>query len=488
MGVLRSIESHILPSTNILSYGTPSASVAILDEHGVETHVFTMGSENSETRYLADSVTKSFTAVAIGRLVDEGRLKFDSVISDIVDLQDFLHPPNSTGFIKHVTIEKLLAHTSGLVHNSACDDPSHSPDSPEKHCFRLEMFPGSRWYYDNHVFAILQVVLERACAKPIQKIMRDTVATPLGLSRTVWSTEPPLNDADYTTPHKEGRRMSFSRIPNEHLASRGLWTTPSDLLKLMLALQQSLLGNDSFLQPATTRYMLQNSGIQLRPSPDSEFACLGMYASPGVLAHRGCWYLGGYHSYMFGFYGSDMPDLRETSCAIMTNSFDGSKAIRTLVNVIMYMKRWPRQKQMPGALGADSSIPCHAPEGTAIDPQWEHWIGTWVSWLRRRCEHLELVFARFSTLLTHVLGSLIKVGGQPMFKYGDMNAVTLKRAAMPVMRLGGGKSEVMLTSLELPRVAIRLTWLDEERVIEVFGLSTLLLRRETPEALPTPPL
>lgn len=71
-----------------------------------------------------------------------------------------------------------------------------------------------------------------------------------------------------------------------------------------------------------------------------------------------------------------------------------------------------------------------------------------------------------------------------MFKFRDMDAVSLRPAAMPILRFDDKKSEIMLVSPELPGIAIRLTWLDDERVIELLYLSKLVLRREMPGALP----
>ncbi|KAM0713480.1 hypothetical protein Q7P37_010442 [Cladosporium fusiforme] len=449
MGVLKDIEAHILSSERIAEYLTPSASIAILDEHGLETHVLTNGPESPDTFYLADSVSKPITSVAIARLVDQGLLKFDSKIADFVDAESFLHHPESAGLIHHVTVEMLLTHTSGLIGKATCKDPSHVSGFTKGECLQFSAFPGSKWHYESDAFAVVQLLMEKVCAKPIHKLMEDLVAAPLGLERALWAPKPPLEESNYAQPHREGVQMSNRlKIRPSQLASGGMWTTPSDLLKVMLAVQKSLQGTGSFLQPATTRYMLLDGGFPRSPPPLAEFAALGWFTSSNVLAHRGGKFNGGYHSYMFGFHGSDMPGLETTSCAIMTNSIEGLGAIQALINAIMYMKRWPRQKIMLSNLAIDSAVPCHAPEGTVVDPQWVEWCGDWAIGARRGW-------------------SLFKIAEQPMFKFRDMDAVSLRPAAMPILRFDEMKSEVMLVSPELPGIAVRLTWLGDERVIEL---------------------
>lgn len=62
---------------------------------------------NTETRFGIASGTKLFTALAIGKLIEGGKLSLDSKVFDIIKY-DF------PSYAKDITIEHLLTHTSGI--------------------------------------------------------------------------------------------------------------------------------------------------------------------------------------------------------------------------------------------------------------------------------------------------------------------------------------------------------------------------------------
>ena len=383
--VLQQIEAEILPSARLSHYETPSASVAIVEGDELETHVFTTGDENSETLYLADSNSKSITSIGVARLVDQGLLSFEDKITDYVDAESFLHDPDSGHMIQHVTIRMLMTHTSGLVKKNICDH-SGMPDFAGHACWQFNHFPGSKWHYDN-AFGLVQQAMEKVAGKAFPDLMRDLVTKPLGMTRTFWGNLA-TTEMNFARPHFKGVEVSLPQPYHQaELSTYGMWTTASDLLRAISAVQKSLQASSSFLSQATAEFMLITGARPMRAIGESpEQLGLGWFVTSAAFGHRGCRQTNGYHSYFFGFHGQEARGLQFTSCAIMTNAFEGLQPIRDLINAVMYLKRWPRQLIMPSNLGIDAALPRAAPAKTLIDSSWADWRGTWSRGSQQGCE------------------------------------------------------------------------------------------------------
>ncbi|MEM1133678.1 MAG: serine hydrolase domain-containing protein [Pseudomonadota bacterium] len=130
------------------------------------------------------SATKTYTAVAVLQLVDEGKLS-------LADRLSRWEPgmPNA----KHITIRDLLAHTSGLF--SANEDPDwREKDSRQmtaKHHDAIlkkrgAMFcPGQFWRYSNSGYTLLGRIVEQVEGKPFAEVLQTRVIDKLGLKETI---------------------------------------------------------------------------------------------------------------------------------------------------------------------------------------------------------------------------------------------------------------------------------------------------------------
>ena len=481
----------MLPSSKIADYGAPSASIAVLESDRIQSHVFTTSDEDIQTMYRADSNPKPITAIGIARLVDQGLLAFSDRIVDFVDPKDFLHRHvESDGMIRHVTIQMLLTHSSGLVKRAACDHPTEHPGSARNACLQFSHFPESKWHYDNDAFALVQLAMEKVSGMLFPELMHRLVVGPLGMTRTSWG-QLPANETNFAKPHSGGAQMqSQSAVHQADLCTVGMWSTPSDMVKAINAVQKSLQASTSFLRQETVRYMLITGAWSTRSIGESPVKlALGWFTASAVFGHRGCLSGKGYHCYFFGFHGREMGDLQLASCAVMTNSQEGLEAIRALVNAVMYLKKWPRQVMMPSNLGIDASMPCSAPRTATVDSQWKEWLGDWSRDSSRDSQRgCELPTCKATISPTRLpeaddsLGSLVEVDDQPMLKFRDTKPVKLEPAAMPCLSLEGGKKELAFVCPELSSMAARLSWLGNERVLEVlFSLTSVTLKREVTE-------
>jgi CubicO group peptidase (beta-lactamase class C family) len=134
------------------------------------------------------SNAKQFTAGAIVRLVQMGKLKFtDDVRKYIPELPDYGTP---------VTLNHLLSHTSGLrdhillltlggILESEVVTEQQTLDFITRQR-KLNYTPGARYAYSNTGYFLLSIVIERVTGKPFNTFMREQFFNPLGMPRSIF--------------------------------------------------------------------------------------------------------------------------------------------------------------------------------------------------------------------------------------------------------------------------------------------------------------
>lgn len=137
-----------------------------------------------ETNYRLASVTKQFTATAIRRLAEEGKLSLDD------PLRKWL--PSLPAATDAITIRHLLTHTSGLVDYEdvmAEDTKEQLHDADVLRLLesqdRLEFAPGTSYRYSNSGYSLLALIVERASGVSFATYLREHVFAPLGMKDTV---------------------------------------------------------------------------------------------------------------------------------------------------------------------------------------------------------------------------------------------------------------------------------------------------------------
>ena len=125
------------------------------------------------------SISKSFTALCIFRLMEAGKLKLSDDVGPL--LPGVPLPAGAT-----ITVQHLLNHSSGLA-----DDPPAWPRGGDQQLWR-GYAPGSHWSYSNLGFALLSTIVARLSGQPFPDALRALVLTPLGMT----ATKPAILTAD----------------------------------------------------------------------------------------------------------------------------------------------------------------------------------------------------------------------------------------------------------------------------------------------------
>ena len=183
-----------------------------------------------EHQYRIGSITKTFTAVAVMQLRDEGKL----------DLEDCLDAHLDVPARGDLTLRRMLSHGSGLQREIPGNvwETLQFPKSTEELLATLTeaervLAPGERWHYSNLAFVLLGEVVARHAGTPYEDYVESRILQPLGLTRTSFSPEAPTAVAYSVEPYSDvvQREPMLVERTGGIAAAGQLWSTVGDLCR-----------------------------------------------------------------------------------------------------------------------------------------------------------------------------------------------------------------------------------------------------------------
>ena len=479
----------------LIGLGTPIASVAVLDCGNVAARVIgspkreeassdTAETFDSNTLFQACSISKPTTALAVFKLCQEGKLGLDIPISQYLSPEQlsWISTPKTHALISQITLRLLLSHTAGLsTHGFPGYTTAQIPTiqqiltgSPpaNNEPVALNHIPGQKYSYSGGGITVIQLILETVLQKPFHQLMDETVLQPLGMTRSTYKFLPE-EEKNFAPAYLTGKKMAD---PDHHTvpesAAAGLWTTPSDLLKAIYAVQRSLQSGD-FLERTWARVMLteiEENGMALGWAAKRDGTTFN---------HAGDNYPG-YVCFVIGFANLTFENLKTgdaenmkdgsvsaagrtekrnipESCgmAVMTSSALGWKALGKILNAVSFLKGWPSMASSPHF---PNFLPFRDHE-RVVDERAKAWCGEWGP-------------GNWSVLDDEVL----------WLKSGVFTSVRLLPAAIPPRVYDEGASiDLVADGLEM---MLRLGWEDGQRVVELWqdGGVQMLKRKITDAA------
>lgn len=137
---------------------------------------------DKEGLYQIGSMTKSFTGLAVQKLIKEGKISGDDTVSEL--------NPGFTAYYDSsavdITVENLLKQESGYT-NSEKDYPSATEDMTLDSWAQsisgkeLKSFPGTEYSYSNVNYNLLGLIIEKVTGRSYEAYMKEEVLVPLGL-------------------------------------------------------------------------------------------------------------------------------------------------------------------------------------------------------------------------------------------------------------------------------------------------------------------
>lgn len=218
----------------------------------------------ANTQYRIGSLTKSFVAVLVMRLRDEGRL----------DLGDPLEKHLGGTGVGRLTVAELLAHTSGL----AAETPGPwwertagelRPEVADILCEPPTRHPAGRcFHYSNPGFALLGALVARVRGEPWYEVLRREVLLPLGMSRTTLLPEPPHARGWAVHPWADVLLPEPAHDTGVMGPAGQLWSTAADLCRWAAFLAA---GDDRVLSAETVAEMRTAAAAPSAAAWDSSY-------------------------------------------------------------------------------------------------------------------------------------------------------------------------------------------------------------------------
>ncbi|RVX40784.1 CubicO group peptidase (beta-lactamase class C family) [Nonomuraea polychroma] len=228
----------------------------------------------ADTRFDLASVTKTFTAVAVAQLAQQGKIAFHEKLGTY--LQGF---PAEIG--QTVTVHQLLTHTSGIGRPAVGTEPPTRPewDTIQKlwdgtakaiRALPLQFTPGTQYRYSNDGFFLLGEIVATVSGRSYYDYVREHIFTPAGMTHSDFFTKPQVTaDPTIARPYatqRSGPRVDFTAsdfFPFVGGPHRGAYSTVADLLAFTRA-----LGNGTLLGPAHAE--LITTGKMIMPPSEQQ--------------------------------------------------------------------------------------------------------------------------------------------------------------------------------------------------------------------------
>lgn len=235
-----------------------------------------------DTQFAIASGSKAFTALATMRLVEDGTLRLDQPVRELLDT-DLPEIDDA------VTIEQLLDHTSGIgdyldeeaeweASDYVLPVPVHTLTTAEAFVpllggFPQEFPPGERFSYNNGGYVVLAIVLERATGDAYHDVVRRLVFAPAGLEHTDFLRLDELpGTAAVGYLFEEGDRVNTLHLPVLGNGDGGGFSTAADLHRFWRAFSAG-----GIVSPA---------GVAAMVEPRHDVPEEGLRSAMGFFLHR----------------------------------------------------------------------------------------------------------------------------------------------------------------------------------------------------------
>ncbi len=328
-------------------YKVPGLSIALIDNNSLEWAQGYGFRENgatepvtTETLFQAASISKLVTALTVLSLIEEGKLQLDADVNSW--LKSWRIPENEFTQEHAVTLRQLLSHSAGVT---VAEFPGYTPDQtlptlaqildggPPANTPPVEVIqtPGTQWAYSGGGYVIIQQILEDLSGKAFPEFVKTRIFDKLQLQFSSFSLPLPQSLAATAASGHYGNGLvlkgKWRRYPET--AAAGLWSTPSDLARLIEEIQQAAAGKSSTIISATLSKSLftPQIGNSAFVGPINGMGDARWFSSGGSTM--------GYRSFMVFF-----PE-RGQGAIVMSNSDNGHYLAMEIMRGIARIYDWP---------------------------------------------------------------------------------------------------------------------------------------------------
>ncbi|MGW4497077.1 serine hydrolase domain-containing protein [Micromonospora sp. NPDC004336] len=249
------------------------------------------------------SVSKSFTALAVLRLVEAGKVELDAPVRSY--LPDFrIADPRGS----QITVRQLLNQTSGITDGTLPEKSLPQPDSLAGAVTRarnatLAVEPGTRHFYTNTNYHLAARLVEVVAGESFKDHLERRVLQPIGMGATTTIDQTPRDlprDVRRGYVYAYGASIPAAEPKRFVNGSDGVITTASDLAKWLI------VQNNAGLAANGTRLVSAASITAMHTSSDPRWTYGMGWATDqqGRVDHSGIWFTHSSHALLLpGGYG-----------------------------------------------------------------------------------------------------------------------------------------------------------------------------------------
>jgi CubicO group peptidase (beta-lactamase class C family) len=331
------------------AHHTPAVSIAVIHDHQLAwakaygiADVRTSQRVDAGTRFQAASISKMVTGIVALQQAVRGKVSLDADINEA--LRSWKLPGNELTRGNPVTLKRLLTHTGGInlhsVNGYAIDAPlptlvqilDGAPPANTKPV-RVEYAPGKEYHYSGGGLLVAQQLIVDLTGRPFAQAIDDFLFAPLGLAHSTFAVRLSSAERAHSATAHDCDESVWPELLYPDAAPAGLWTTPSDLARLLVEVQRGLEGRSKLISPAIARAMTE---------PVAPIGVPDVWTGAGTFVERHG------HTMYFGHDGRNLGYLsvsRATTtggegAVIMTNGDGGAELIFEILRSIAAEYNW----------------------------------------------------------------------------------------------------------------------------------------------------
>ncbi|NVE00126.1 serine hydrolase [Massilia sp. BJB1822] len=323
----------------------PGVSIAVINHGAIEwargygmADVASGRPVTEHTRFQAASISKPVTAMAALSFVQAGKLALDKDVNQY--LTAWKIPDNQFTTRRKVTLRALLSHTAGIGVHGYLGYPEGQPlpsllevlegKAPaNSDPVRVKALPGSEWRYSGGGYEIVQLLLTETARQPFEQFVQHAVLNKIGMHESSFTLP-----AAWEAMASHAYLADGSVVPGKwhrypEMAAASMWTTPSDLARFAIEIQDSLAGkSNKVLSQKMTAEML---------TPGIETFGLGLFLGEKSDARESFRHSGGtqgFRNMMFAYASTGQ------GAVVMTNSDNGAPLLDEVLRAIAREYGW----------------------------------------------------------------------------------------------------------------------------------------------------
>lgn len=249
------------------------------EKHDIDFNLATGDkSIHAEQPFFIASISKLFTSVLFGQLIEQGLVTYEYKIAHYleVDILNNLHIYKEKDYTNEIKIKHLLNNTSGL-HDFFEDKPQKGKSMVElllgepdrtwtpkeviqwaKDNMKTHFPPGEGFHYSDTGYHLLGLILEKVTGQLYHEVLSKNILEPLGMKHSHFSRIRPIEDSPYEVAKMYFGHTEISNYQSMRsmiFAGGGIVSTTGDLLKFMKALV-----NHQLLKKETMETMKKDCG------------------------------------------------------------------------------------------------------------------------------------------------------------------------------------------------------------------------------------